>query len=64
MARKKQEEKEAEEVLDTEPGDDVEEAQPSIEREDAAIGSTGGGGFGTGPGEQGGVGEAGNPPGN
>lgn len=41
-----------------EPADDTAEAQPSIEREGAAIGSTGGGSAGAG--ESGGLGSAGN----
>lgn len=43
MAEKKKKEQK---VVEMEPGDDVEEAQPSIEREDAATGRTGGSGTG------------------
>lgn len=42
-----------------EPADDTAEAQPSIEREDAATGRTGSGSPGVG--ESGGIGSAGNP---
>ena len=62
MAKKKKEDFEFEpkpEEGPTEPADDTKEAQPSIEREGAAIGSTGGGT--SGPGESGGLSSAGNP---
>jgi len=62
MAKKKDEDFEFEpkkEKGPKEPADDTAEAQPSIEREGAAIGSTGGGS--SAPGESGGLGQAGNP---
>lgn len=55
MAKKKKVE---EEVVEMEPGDDTAEAQPSIEREGAATGRTGGGS--SAPGESGGTSSAGN----
>jgi len=57
MPDKKKETKEVE--VEPTVGDDTKEAQPSIEREGAPIGSTGGGT--SAPGESGGIGSAGNP---
>jgi len=62
MAKKKKEDFEFDpksEEGPTEPADDTAEAQPSIEREDAATGRTGSGSPGVG--ESGGVESAGNP---
>lgn len=62
MAKRKDEDFEFEpksEEGPEEPADDTAEAQPSIEREDAATGRTGSGSPGAG--ESGGIGSAGNP---